>query len=203
MRVGKRVTLLWDLWRLLLATTGICPAPNLANFSAIRARLYQNVPHRGVFRNINLECDYSTTEQWLWEVKYGIKKISRIRKAIATLNKAIHDVTPCLKSQPIHRTAEKNKQRLIHLEDEKTNKRCFYKLRQSRRAITSNSSNITSVAVSSSNKISSNKSDDKRVTRPSSNLVLTSPIKSEKNSIQTLWREKQCFLTKPTRERPL
>lgn len=121
-------------WRVQLSASGDFPLPLLSNYVKVRAVLSQHTPKRGVLSTVTLECDYSTTEEWFWEVTYGIKKVSKISKALAQISDAIKTVTPCLKTQPLIRQGEKKMAHLRHLERTKSTARFFYKIRQEKKA---------------------------------------------------------------------
>jgi hypothetical protein len=72
----------------MLNSQGDFPTPMTSNFVAVRARLNQHIPTKGVLRTIDLECDMGPTEEWVWLVTYGVKQQSRIRKAITTIETA-------------------------------------------------------------------------------------------------------------------
>lgn len=121
-------------WRVHIAASGSFPAPTQVNFVAVRALLNQHVPRRSVLSTILLFAADSNVETWLWEVTYGIKKVSKLRKAITTLQTVINTITPCLKTAPLVQTAIKKKKSLEHLERTKKQRRFFYELRQLRKA---------------------------------------------------------------------
>lgn len=131
-------------WTIILGSSGNFPAPTLANFVSVRAVLNQHVPIRGVLRQINRICRMSDTEEWFWSVTYGIKKMSRVRRAINQLSAAIATASTCLGNMPKVQTAIRKKERLSALEYEKNRKRFFYNLRHSRKEVKANKySNFT------------------------------------------------------------
>lgn len=119
------------VWLVTLTSSRSFPAPTPDNFVAVRSVLNQHIPHRGVLRQIHRICHMSTALEWAWTVTYGVKKASRIAKAIATLTKVIKEVTPCLKSSPQLQTAIRKRERLNNLEATKSRRRFFYNLRKS------------------------------------------------------------------------
>lgn len=138
--VVKRLAIVADqnarnVWRVILSAQNAFPQPAANNFVAVRALLNQHIPHRGVLRTINLECDMSTTEQWYWEVTYGIKTTSRIQKAIVQLKTIAKTVAPCLKTEPVIRRVEQKIEKLSSLEKSKNNSRFFYQLRKAKNAL--------------------------------------------------------------------
>lgn len=121
-------------WRVHLASSGTFPAPTANQFVAVRAVLNQNIPARGVLSTIKLYTRFSTTEERLWEVTYSIKKVSKLRSAIATLTQTFKTLTPCLKQQPTIRAAIAKKDKLVQLERVKRDRVKFYQLRMAKRA---------------------------------------------------------------------
>lgn len=117
------------VWCITISSSGTFPAPTPDNFVRVRAVLNQHIPHRGVLRQISRICKMSTTQEWLWNVTYGVKAPSKIRKAIVALTNVIKEVTPCLRSAPQLQTAIRKRERLSNLEQSKQKRRFFYQLR--------------------------------------------------------------------------
>lgn len=117
------------VWSITLDTSGNFPAPTPENFVRVRAVLNQHIPHKGVLRQITRICQMSTVEKWYWNVTYGVKKTSKLRKAINALSAVIKEVTPCLRDAPRLQTAIRKRERLSNLEESKNKKRFFYQLR--------------------------------------------------------------------------
>lgn len=132
--IVKELSILSDqngkaVWQVVLSASGNFPAPTPENFTRVRAVLNQHIPHRGVLRQITRICRMSTTQEWFWTVTYGIKKMSKIRRAITSLTAIIKEVTPCLKSSPLLQTAIRKREKLSSLEQSKERKRFYYQLR--------------------------------------------------------------------------
>lgn len=135
-------------WRVVLTSTQTFPAPDPANFIAVRAVLNRYVPRRAVLRTINLEEDESPTHAWRWEVCYGIQRTSRIRRAVDKLVAAISEAAPCLKSTAATTQMTQHVKRLQDLEKTKERRRFFYSLRKSRSQLKRPSNELTSTTQS-------------------------------------------------------
>lgn len=121
------------VWKATLNSSGNFPTPDPASFIAIRAVLNQHVPKRGVLRTINLEADMAPTQQWRWEVCYGIQRVTRIRQAIKSLKQVIETVTPCLKGTAETTQLARRVTSLEKLEKTKNDRRFFYNLRKNKK----------------------------------------------------------------------
>lgn len=120
-------------WRVTLSATEQFPVPSPNNFVAVRAKLNQHVPHRGVLSTIMLTTAFSTHREDLWEVTYGIQKVSRIQRALTKVAEGIAKAVPCMSNMPKIRRDIDKAEKLTKQAYQKKRACHFYNLRKSRK----------------------------------------------------------------------
>lgn len=122
-------------WRVTLAATGAFPSPAQHNFVAVRAKLNQCVPHRGVLSTIMLYEAYTQVREELWEVTYSVKKTTRIERAVKRVADCLAKTVPCIKTMPKIRSVLAKADKLTTIQYEKKRAEHFYQLRKAKKFV--------------------------------------------------------------------
>lgn len=122
------------LWRVTISATGAFPEPETGDFVMVRKLLNQNAPSRAVLRQVTRTIVFTSKPQTLWAITYGVKKETRIQRAVATIINKVAKVVPCLSNLPTISKQLKKCEKLSALEKSKEDKRKFYQLRQLKKA---------------------------------------------------------------------